>query len=227
MAKQLAFELPSREALGRDAFFVAPSNAVALATLDASENWPSGKLVLVGPAGAGKTHLAHVWAAERRAEIIHTRDLPEADIPALARKGAIVVEDADLMSQMAKPEPLEVALFHLHNLALAEGGRLLITARSAPNHWELHLPDLASRMQATTIARINAPDDALLAAMLVKQFEDRQITVPTALIPWLVKRMERSAAAARRVVDQLDREALRQGKPVSRKLAAQLLEGEE
>ena len=222
MPEQLILDLPARQALGRDAFFVAPSNTVALASLDAVDTWPSGKLALVGPSGSGKSHMAHVFASEHAAVIVPAKELSGADIPQLAARRFVVVEDADLLPELPDPRQAEEALFHLHNLTLAEGGRLLITARSAPNHWHLSLPDLASRMQGTTVARIEPPDDMLLTAMLVKQFEDRQIAVPAALIPWLVKRMERSAAAARDLVDRLDREAMRAGKPISRSLAARL-----
>ncbi|WP_417246947.1 chromosomal replication initiator DnaA [Celeribacter sp.] len=219
MSEQLILDLPTRQVLGRDAFFVSPSNAVALATLDAVDTWPSGKLVLVGPSGAGKTHMAHVFAAEHDAAILPAADLISANIPELAARRFVVVEDVDRLPELANPRGAENALFHLHNLTLAEGGRLLITAETPPNHWTLTLPDLASRMQGTTVTRIDPPDDMLLTAMLVKQFEDRQIKVPVALIPWLVKRMERSAASARDLVEALDREALRAGKPISRSLA--------
>ncbi|WP_417262810.1 chromosomal replication initiator DnaA [Celeribacter sp.] len=222
MAEQLILDLPTREVLGRDTFFVAPSNAMAIATLDSVATWPSGKLVLIGSPGSGKTHMAHVFAAEHDGVIVSVAELSEADIPALATQRSVVVEDADRMPELADPKAAENALFHLHNLTLAEGGRLLVTARTAPNHWALTLPDLASRMQGTTVTRIDPPDDMLLMAMLVKQFEDRQITVPVALIPWLVKRMERSAGAVRQMVETLDREALRAGKPISRGLAQSL-----
>lgn len=226
MAEQLILDLPVRQALGREAFFVCPSNAIALATLDAVDSWPSGKLVLVGPKGAGKTHMAHVFASEHDAVILPAADLSGADIPDLAAHRFVVVEDADRISELPDSGAAQDALFHLHNLTLAEGGRLLITAQSAPNHWTLTLPDLASRMQGTTVTRIDAPDDMLLTAMLVKQFEDRQLTVPETLIPWLIKRMERSAEAARDIVERLDREALKTGKPISRGLAAQVFFGE-
>ncbi|WP_460274967.1 P-loop NTPase family protein [Celeribacter sp. ULVN23_4] len=227
MAEQLILDLPVRQVLGRDAFFVSPSNAVAMATLDAVDNWPSGKLVLVGPMGAGKTHMAHVWASDHNAVILSYDALTTADIPALAAQRFVVIEDADRIPSLPEPRQAEEALFHLHNLTLAEGGRLLLTAQTAPNHWQLGLPDLASRMQGTTVARIEAPDDMLLTAMLVKQFDDRQIAVPNALIPWLVKRMERSAAAARSLVETLDDAALRSGKPISRGLAAQFFPKED
>lgn len=223
MSKQLILDLPTRQALGRDAFFVTDANAVALATLDAADTWPSGKLALVGPKGAGKTHLAHVWASERGAVIVPVADLTTADIPALAQRRFVVIEDADTLPDLPDPEAAERALFHLHNLTLAEGGRLLLTAQTAPNRWALTLPDLASRMQGTPVAQIDPPDDLLLMAMLVKQFDDRQIAITQPLIDWLVKRMERSPEAARDIVAQLDREALREGKPISRAFAARIL----
>lgn len=224
MSDQLAFNLPAREALARDSFFVSPSNRLAVATLDNADGWPSGKLVLTGPKGAGKTHLAHVWAGERGATILPAADLAGADIPTLAAARFVVVEDADQIPHLPNQRETEEAFFHLHNLLLAEGGRLLITATAAPHHWGLGLPDLASRMDGTTVAKLNEPDDALLSAMLVKQFDDRQLAVPAALIPYLVKRITRSAQAVRDVVAALDTAALQARKPVSQKLAAQVLD---
>ncbi len=220
MARQLVFDLPPRRSLGRRNFFAAPSNALALAQIDGWRGWPQRKLVLVGPEGSGKTHLAHVWAAESGAELVPAAELPLADVPALAAAGAVVVENAD---RIAGYDAAEAALFHLHNLVLAEGGHLLVTARAAPARWRLRLPDLASRMQGTAAAVLDAPDDALLAAVLVKLFADRQLAVPTALIPFLVARMDRSLAAASDLVARLDAEALASGRPLGRALAAALL----
>ncbi|WP_343081219.1 DnaA ATPase domain-containing protein [Ostreiculturibacter nitratireducens] len=221
MARQLAFDLPVRPALGRDDFLVAPSNALALKAIDADGDWPQGKLALVGPAGAGKTHLVHVWAAATGADVVRGIDLPDADIPAIAAAGRVAVEDAD---RIAGNPAAEAALFHLHNLVLAEGGRLLMTARTAPRRWGLTLPDLASRVEAASVAAIEAPDDALLAAVLVKLFADRQLTVAPTLVPYLVTRMERSFDAARKLVAALDAAALAQGRPVTRALAADVLD---
>ena len=223
MAEQLPLDLPTRMATGRDAFFISPANAMALATLDGHNSWPSGKLALIGPKGAGKTHLAHVWAADTGAAMICASDLADSDIPTLASTRFVVVEDADDIATLSDARAAEEALFHLHNLTLAEGGRLLVTAAVPPSAWHLTLPDLASRMQATTVTRLDAPDDALLAALMVKQFDDRQIAITPALIDYLVRRIDRSAEAARAIVDRLDRAALAQGKGVTRALAARLL----
>ncbi|WP_417243004.1 chromosomal replication initiator DnaA [Celeribacter sp.] len=224
MPHQLTFDLPTREALGRDAFFVAPSNRLAVATLENVAMWPSGKLALIGPKGSGKTHLAHVWAIEQNAVIVPASALTTVNVPAIAAQRHVVVEDADTLPTLPDAAAAQEALFHLHNLTLAEGGRLLITATHAPNHWALTLPDLASRMEGTAVARIEEPDDALLSAMLIKHFEDHQIAVSHTLIPYLVKRIERSAAAVRDIVDALDAASLRSRKPVSQKLAAQVLD---
>lgn len=218
-AGQIPLTLPTAEALGRADFFVSPANALALASVDDWRAWPQGKLLIVGPEGAGKTHLAQVWAAEAGARIIAARDLQGVDIAAFPGAARVVVEDADSAVPAA-----DHALLHLHNHVLAGGGRLLLTARRGARHWPIGLRDLASRMQATTATILNAPDDALLSAVLVKLFTDRQITVSPLLIAYLVSRMERSLASARQLVAVLDERALARGGPISRALAAEVLD---
>ncbi|MCC6519039.1 MAG: chromosomal replication initiator DnaA [Tabrizicola sp.] len=216
MTRQLAFDLPGLQALTREHFFVAPSNALALQTVDAWRDWPGRKLLLVGPEGAGKTHLAHIWAALADAVILPAETLAGADIASLAGR-AVVVENADRIGAA------EAQLFHLHNLATTNGA-LLLTARTPPRDWGLTLPDLTSRMQATPLARLDAPDDALLSAVLVKLFADRQVAVPATLIPYLISRMPRSIGAARALVTALDAEALAAGRPITRSLAGAALD---
>jgi len=220
MAEQLSFDLPVRAALGREDFFVSPTNAEAVAMVEGWQGWPSQKLVLTGPAGAGKTHLAHVWAGLSGAEIIAARDLTGCDLTRLA-DGCVVVEDADAV---AGDSTAETALFHLHNLTLAEGGALLVTARTPPHLWNLALPDLASRLQGTLHAALGAPDDALLSAVLMKLFADRQLMPSPDTIPYLVRRMERSFRAAEDLVADLDSAALAQRRAITRALAARVLD---
>lgn len=221
MTRQLAFDLPFRSALGRGDFFVSATNAQALHALDNWRDWPRGKLILVGPPGSGKTHLAHVWADMTGAQIIGATALAGADLAALAAQKAVVVEDCTALAQCPGDQQ---ALFHLHNMLAANAAPLLLTATSAPRDWGLTLPDLASRVQAAALARLDPPDDALLSAVLIKLFADRQITVAPALVAYLLPRMERSFDAARALVAQLDAEALARGCAVSRTLAASLLD---
>lgn len=215
MIRQLAFDLPNAEAMTREHFFVAPSNALALAAVEGWHGWPGRKQLIVGPEGAGKTHLAHIWAALTGAVILSAPDLAVADLASLSGR-AVVVEDADRIAGA------ETQLFHLHNLATATGA-LLLTARTPPRDWGLTLADLKSRMQATPIARLDGPDDALLSAVLVKLFADRQVAVPANLIPYLVSRMPRSIGAARALVAALDAHALAAGRPITRALAGEVL----
>lgn len=221
MTRQLAFDLPFRTALGRGDFFVSTTNAQALAALDAWHDWPGGKMVLVGPPASGKTHLAHVWANRVGASLHPAKSLASTDIAALATESAIVVEDCETLG--ASPAAQE-ALFHLHNMLAAKGTPLLMTAVSAPRDWGLTLPDLASRVQAAPVTRLAAPDDALLSAVLVKLFSDRQIAVTPALVAYLLPRMDRSFAAARHLVAELDAAALERGCGVTRALAATVLD---
>jgi chromosomal replication initiation ATPase DnaA len=215
VSRQLAFDLPNAEAMTREDFFVAPSNTLALQAVEGWRDWPGRKLLLVGPEGAGKTHLAQVWAALADAVILPAGALDGTDIARLSGR-AVAVEDADRIG------PAETRLFHLHNLATS-GASLLLTARTPPRDWGLTLPDLISRMQATPVARLDAPDDALLSAVLVKLFADRQVAVPVNLIPYLVSRMPRSVGAARALVAALDAHALAAGRPITRSLAGEVL----
>lgn len=220
MARQLSFDLPARPALGREDFFVSPANAEAVAMIEGWQGWPARKLALTGPPGAGKTHLAHVWAALSGATILPAGAVAAADIPRLAA-APVAVEDIDSIA--GTPEA-EDALFHLHNLCLAEGRALLLTGRAPPRRWPIALPDLASRMQGTPAVRIGAPDDRLLAAVMMKLFADRQLAPTPPTIPYLLRRMDRSFAAAHALVAQLDRAALAAQRPVSVALAREVLD---
>lgn len=220
MEQQLRFDLSVRPALGREDFFVSPANALALALLDGWREWPGGKFILIGAEGSGKTHLAHVWATETGARIVNATDLPEAKVGELAQ-GAICVEDAQSIAGNADAE---AHLFHLHNLVLAEGHPLLVTATTEAAHWGLDLPDLASRMQGTQAARLDPPDDDLLGAVLTKLFADRQLYPNPDVIPYLVRHGPRSFADARAVVEWMDDHVLGTRKPLSRDLARRALE---
>lgn len=220
MPRQLSFDLPARTALGREDFFVSPANANAVAMVENWAGWPGRKLALIGPSGAGKTHLAHVWAKTANARIVSATSLTRLDIAELA-SGNIAVEDAPMIA--GNPQA-EVALFHLHNLALAEGHSILLSAHLPPVRWGLVLPDLKSRMDGTASVLIESPDDALLGAVLMKLFADRQLSPTPDTIPYLMRRMDRSFDTARRVVALLDEAALAQGREVNRKLAVAVLD---
>ncbi|SFP17335.1 DnaA/Hda family protein [Tranquillimonas alkanivorans] len=219
MSRQLTFRLPVREALGRDDFFVSPANAWAVAMIEDWRGWPAGKLALTGPRGAGKTHLVHVWAAESGGRIVSAAELSEDLVPALA-EGDLAVED---VPAIAGDKVRERALFHLHNLVLANGHTLLLTGAEAPGRWPLALADLTSRMQGTPAVRIEPPDDALLAAILFKRLADRQLTVEAELIHYLVPRIDRDFDTARRVVERLDARALSEKREVRVPLAREVL----
>lgn len=220
MPEQLVFPLPQLEAMGRDAFFVSPVNAVAVAQIEAWVGWPEGKLLLIGPKGSGKSHLAGIWAALAGAEVIAASDLTSLKLPDLTAC-PLLIEDADCIA--GNPDA-EQALFHLHNLLRAKEQPFLITAKTAPHAWGLDLQDLLSRMQGTSVVELGAIDDTLLSALLVKLFADRQITPPPRLIEYCLKRMDRSFAAAQTLVAELDARALANGRPIGIGLAAEVID---
>ncbi len=215
--RQLAFTLEHAESFAREDFLAGPSNAAALALIERWPDWPARAVALVGPEGAGKSHLAAIWAETAGARFLAARALATADLPRAVATGALVIEDLSAAGMD------ERALFHLLNLAREEGAFMLITARSAPAGWPAAIPDLASRLRALPVVTLIAPDDALLRSLIVKLAADRQINVDESLVSYLVTRIERSFAAARAAVAELDAEAMRQKRPVTRALAAEIL----
>lgn len=191
--------------MGRADFFVSSANAAAVAGLDGWRDWPGGKMLLIGPAGAGKTHLAHVFAAQSGARIVDAAALTQENPATLAEAQALVVEDAE---RIAGNPAQEEALFHLHNAAADHGCALLITASAPPGQWGLRLPDLLSRMLQAAQVSVAAPDDALMAAVLVKLAADRQMVLTPALVAYVLPRITRSLAHVQRFVVDLDAEAL-------------------
>jgi chromosomal replication initiation ATPase DnaA len=214
--RQLAFELPHAESFARDDFIAGASNAAARALIERWPDWPDRVVALNGPAGAGKSHLASIWAADTGARILSARLLGEVSVPSALATGALVLED------VAPGTFDERALFHLLNLVREERAFLLITARSGPSGWPVRLPDLASRLRAVPVVALAPPDDLLLRGLIVKLAADRQLAFDEALVGYLVNRIERSFAAVREAVERLDREAMRQHRPVTRALAAEL-----
>jgi chromosomal replication initiation ATPase DnaA len=214
--RQLALALAFDDSFARADFIAGPSNRAALAMIERWPDWPCRALVLIGPEGSGKSHLAAIWAEMSGARFAAARALGRAEVPSQLATGALVLED------LRAGEFDEPAVFHLLNLVNEQSAHLLISARGAPAHWSVRVADLASRLRALPVARLESPDDALLRAVLVKLFADRQLAVDEALISFLVTRLERSFAAARAAVATLDAEALRQQRPVTRALAADL-----
>jgi chromosomal replication initiation ATPase DnaA len=213
----LAFALPHAESLTRDNFLEGPANAAGIALVDAWPEWPNRIMLLVGPQGSGKSHLASIWAEQSGARSTAARALTPAAVPGALATGALVVEDLN------PSEVDERALFHLMNLAREDEAYVLITARVPLVALEIELRDLRSRLRAVPVVSLLPPDDQLFRALIVKFCADRQLAVDEAVVSYLATRIERSYAAARQAVELLDTEALRLGRPVTRTLAAELL----
>jgi chromosomal replication initiation ATPase DnaA len=213
--RQLALALDHPESFAREDFLSGPTNAAALALIEAWPAWPHRSIILIGPEGSGKSHLGAIWAQTSGARQIAARALEESIVPAALATGALVVDD--LVPGLFD----ERALFHLLNLAREDDAFLLLTARAPPQH--VSIPDLGSRLRALPVVAMAGPDDALLRALLVKLFADRQLAVDESLIGYLAVRIDRSFAAARSLVSRLDEEAMRQKRPLTRNFAAEFL----
>ena len=215
--RQLTLDLGYRPTFGRDDFLVRAANKDAVDWIDRYPDWPGPSLVIVGSAGCGKTHLAHVFAGVTAAPVMSVSAVAFADIGAVANAHrAVVVEHS------AGPFD-ERALFHLFNAMKERGGHLLITAREAPARWRVALADLRSRLAALPVARIAEPDDALLEAVLVKLFADRQLTVTPEVVGYILRHLDRSFDAVRDIVARADADALADQRAVTVPLVKKLL----
>ena len=218
--KQLAFDLELRPALGAEDFLVTQSNAEAVAWIDRFPDWPAPALVLSGETGSGKTHLARVFMAASGATEMSIADLLLSSAPQFPECDAMIIEDCDTIAGDATAEE---ALFHLYNQAREANRAMLLTARRPASRWGIALPDLASRLRAAPSAEISAPDDALLTALLVKLFADRQINIEQAILDYVVPRIERSFGAVQAFVSQMDKTALEGKRRITVPLAREVL----
>lgn len=213
---QLPLDLGHRPALDRADFLVAPSNEAAIAWIDRWPDWPAPALALYGPAGSGKTHLARVFAARAGAALIDPAALVTARVPELLGAApAAIVDEADRAP--------EAPLLHLYNLLAERQGHLLVVAREAPAHWPIRLADLRSRLLASPAVAVAPPDEALLGALLIKLFADRQLAVSEEVVAYLALHLERSFAAAQAAVAALDQASLAERRRVTVPLARRVL----
>ena len=183
--------------------------------LDAWRDWPSGKLLLIGAAGAGKTHLAHVWAEMAGAVLFDP-----AQEQGLIGQNCVVDGLETLVGDHAREE----RLFHLHNHLQSAGHALLVTSAVEPARLTFALPDLQSRMMGTQLVRIEGPDEALIAGVMAKLFDDRQLIVAPPVISYAATRLPRTLAAVHQLVGAVDALALERAKPVTRALMAEVLD---
>ncbi|WP_075290360.1 DnaA regulatory inactivator HdaA [Pararhizobium arenae] len=216
-SEQLPLAFGHEPQTGRDDLLVSDPLSAAISIVDNWPNWPSPVVILAGPVGSGKSHLASIWREKSEAVDIHPTAGSDASV--IAAANAVLFEDADRRGFD------DTALFHVINSVRENGSYLLITSRLWPMSWPVELPDLRSRLKAATVVEIGEPDDELLAQVLVKLFADRQLFIDDKLVAYIVARMERSLDAAQKVVEKLDHLALARGTRITRTLAAEVIEG--
>jgi chromosomal replication initiation ATPase DnaA len=212
---QLVLDLAHRPALGAEDFLISGSNRAAADIVDRWPDWPSASVVVVAPAGAGKTHLASVWRLRSAAARLEAPAICEADVGRAT--AALLVED--LHAGIGN----ERVLFHLLNLVREHKLSMLLTSRRPPGELAIALPDLRSRLRALPVATIAPPDEPLLKAVLVKHFADRQLAVEPHVVSYIALHVERSMEAAAAVVAEIDRRAMAAHRRVTRALAAEVL----
>lgn len=183
----------------------------ARAWLARTPHWPMGRLALWGPPGSGKTHLVHAWAEAHGAAI-----LPAAPAEGWPRR-PVAIDSID-------HAPDEIALLHLLNASGEARHPVLLACTTPPGRLPVRLPDLASRLRATTAVAIGPAPDDFLRMLLARLLAERQLRVPAAVQDWLLTRLPRTPAALRDAVIRLDTAALQHGRAITRPFAAAVLD---
>jgi len=219
--RQLPLDLALKPRFGAEDFLVSSSNESAYAMIELWPQWPSHVVLLVGPSGAGKSHLGAIWSSRAQANVVTARTLAQANPLALVKAPALLIEDIDRPG--TAPEAAETALFHVLNAAKAQGTPVLLTSRLAPDQLTLTIADVRSRLRAAYLLELGPPDDALLRAIIVKLFVDRQLVVDIGVVEYLTLHLERSLDAVRHAVTLLDLQALALGRRITRPMAVDVL----
>jgi chromosomal replication initiation ATPase DnaA len=214
---QLTLKLAPDPAYEPENFFISQSNEQAFGMIELWPNWPDPLLILIGPAGAGKSHLGAIWAVRAGATVRSASSLAAVDIDAVASRGPLLIEDADAIGEA------EAQLFHIVNIMRERGTALVLTAKTHPDCWNLQTADLLSRLRLAPSVAIGLPDDDLIRAVLLKLLIERQLTVDTGVVSYIALRLERSLDAARSFVDALDREALARQSRITKAIAGDVL----
>lgn len=176
-------------------FIVTPANEVAVRHLETWGRWPVRASLLVGPRKSGKSLLARIFVARSQGQLIdNAESRPEGD------------------------------LFHAWNMAQESRVPLLLVAENPPPQWRISLPDLKSRLQATPLAQIGAPDIPLSQALLVKLLAKRGLNLPPEAANFAAQRLERSYIAVHRAAEAIDAASLSQKRAITLPLVRQALD---
>src|SRR5579883_3442212 len=209
---QLLLDYPIPVHYDPDDFLVDAPNAQSFSLIEQWPAWPDSFVLLMGPPGSGKTHLATLWARLSGAPSVSASAVTSVELPRLLEEPALIVDPCDVGLKD------ERAFFHLLNGLRAQNKYALFLAQTPPTQWGLRVPDLLSRFRLMVQTAIYPPNDTLLSAVLLKLFCDRQIVVEEHIIKAIIGRTERSFLGVQRFVAALDARSLREGKRITRSM---------
>ncbi len=224
--EQLIFNLNGKCGVGLENFFISKSNELAVNVVKNWKEWPTKKLLLIGPPGSGKSHLAEFWAEEVGADKISIGDIGDFDIVRLSEKRGLLIDNIDKLATLSFTHQriVEEKLFYLLNLTMQTSCYFMMTSSTALSSWGLKLPDAISRLKTGVTAELFPPDDKLLVAVMLKQFDDKQIKVSPEFISFVSKRISRSFDSIREFVDLIDKLSLKRKRDITIPIASELIE---
>jgi DnaA family protein len=194
--------------------YAAGANAMAVAALQrVGDGESTASVWIYGPAGSGKSHLLQAACARAGDSGRSTAWLPltlvKREGPGLLdgfeRLDLVALDDLDAVAGDAD---WEAALFTLYNGLAERRGRLAVAAAGSPVATAIRLPDLASRLAASEVHRLEPLPEADQAAALRRRAQHRGLELPEETLAFLTRRAPRNFATLCRMLDALDLEAL-------------------
>ena len=225
IAEQLIFNLNRQGKVGLENFYISKSNQVAVKTIKRWEDWPAKKLLLMGPSGSGKSHLADFWTRTTKARTLEINEISDFNLEELNNNSGFVIDDVDQIRMFNKNDKdrIEEKLFHLLNFSAQASCFLMMTSSAPITSWGLKLSDLISRLATIAVVELFPPDDDLLIAVLLKQFDDKQIKVSPEVVLFVSKRINRTFESIREFVNLADHLTLKNKRDVTIPFVSEIL----
>lgn len=205
--KQIPFPFMPQNLMGNTDFMVTDCNREAFAMVAQWPHWPENGLVIYGPEGCGKTHLAHLLVDKVKKTLQHGENISIVNAAQIKMRNVnrLAMENKHLVVENLTAKADNEALFHLFNIFHNEEGRsILWTSATAPHYMHFPLKDLQSRLNMLPSIAIKDPDDQMLQMLIVKLFNDRQLRISPEILEYIIHHTQRSFFYVCRLVEEID-----------------------
>ena len=214
--KQLLMNFNLKKDYSKQDFYVSSSNSFAFDIINSWPKWLKKSVNLCGEKYSGKSHLAKIFESKTSCLNVTSKNFSDKTIIKFKTKQALIIEDFNT-------EIPEKLLYSLFNIVEQENKYLLITSVKPLNKFDFNLKDLISRINNCLYLKLEAPDDELIYALIIKNFSDRQITIEKKFVDFIIKNIDRSYEKIYEFIYKIDEISLKKKKSIDFKIIKEAL----